>query len=187
MAGFTPLPWWTDHSRLAAAEIIALMAKSDWAAPLLSGLASAIVTQQDEAWAAALIAHGPVDKVHLDFAAISAVAGVAATERWLTGMADAGEFTAALGHAVQLGQWSDPFAGKMLAGVLRVAAKEPDYTFYIYLPTVALRLPVPRLNAAAEGWEPFFDKPYLRNALDSFLQNVQLRKVIHEELSSISP
>jgi hypothetical protein len=185
MTWLTPLAWWSGHTGLTPAEVIALMAKSDWAAPLLTGVMQAIASQQNATWARALIAHGTAGKVNLDFSEIAGVAGVEAVEQWLTGMTENGEFNHALGHAIQLQTWSEPFANLMMAHARRVAAKEPDYTFYTQLPAVALRLPVSRLSAAAEDWEDFIDRPYLRPALDSFLQSIQLRKTIHEELQSL--
>ncbi|HEX2748941.1 MAG TPA: DUF5691 domain-containing protein [Verrucomicrobiales bacterium] len=184
---FTPVAWWEKHSGLKAPEIISLMAKSDWAAPLLTGLAAAVIAQGEKTWAAALVAHGPVPNVFLNFPAIAAVAGAAATEQWLTALSSSGEYSEALGHALSMESWTETFAKEMLSGARKVAAKEPHYIFYIHFPSLALRLPVSCLKAGGENWEALLDRPYLRNALDAFLQNIQLRKAIHEELSTLSP
>ncbi len=186
IVAFTPLEWWERHSGLQAPELIGLMVKTDWSAPLLMGLAAAVIAQGDGPWAAALVAHGPVKKVYIDFGVIAAVAGAAVTEQWLTGVAEE-SFTTALGHAMQLPEWSGPFTGVMMAGARKTAGKEPDYTFYMHLPSIAMKLPLPLLDGADAGWEGLLDRPYLRNALDTFLQNVQLRKTLHEELSTLSP
>ena len=55
----TPLAWWTNHTGLTPAEVLALAKASDWNDALLRGWHHAMLWQPDAAWAQALLDSAP--------------------------------------------------------------------------------------------------------------------------------
>ena len=53
----SPLGWWTQHTGLSPAELLATTRKSDWAEALVRGWAHAALTQHAPDWHLALLAH----------------------------------------------------------------------------------------------------------------------------------
>ena len=53
----SPLGWWTQHTGLSPAELLAATRKSDWAEALVRGWAHAALTQHAPDWHLALLAH----------------------------------------------------------------------------------------------------------------------------------
>lgn len=176
----TPLGWWQQHTGLAPADLLQAIGKSEWNMPFLQGLLAAVTTQRDVTWATALVQTRSLPETDFDRAAIATIAGPACVESYLLELAR-DRFPEALEQAIRLESWSVPL-GETLLRNLRAACKpSPDYRILGAIPGVALRVPVPLLAEAANGWGDLIEQPYYRSPLDSFLTRLQLRKAIHEE------
>lgn len=54
-----PLSWWTSHTGMSAAELLAWAAGTDWTEALLRGWAEVLFAAPDDAWCDALLDHWP--------------------------------------------------------------------------------------------------------------------------------
>ncbi|WKB53447.1 DUF5691 domain-containing protein [Eleftheria terrae] len=82
----TPLPWWTAHTGLAPAELLAWAGQGDWQAALLRGWRDAVLATAEAApqadWALALLQHWPAHLLGSDRSGVQALLPVAQRE-WL--------------------------------------------------------------------------------------------------------
>lgn len=177
---WTPLAWWQTHTGLAPDAILQAIAPSEWNVPLVLGLVEAAKHQRDPAWATALVELPPRPELTFDRAELASIAGSACVEAWILRIAQ-NDIAEALERAARLDSWSVPLAVTLLRGLRAACTAEPDHRILTALPTVALRLPVSLLTAAAADWGELPGQPWYRGPLDSFLTRLQLRNAIHQE------
>ncbi len=76
-----PLAWWTAHTGLEPAALLAWARKGDWHTALVRGWQEVLFAAPDTAWCEALLDHGPVPGLHHDAAALLALLPAAQRER----------------------------------------------------------------------------------------------------------
>ncbi len=79
-----PLGWWTTHTGMDAAALLAWANDTDWAAALVRGWRDVLLAAPDVAWAQALLDHWPAKHLNDDSASVMAQLPLALRERyWL--------------------------------------------------------------------------------------------------------
>ena len=80
-----PLAWWTRHTGMDAAALLAWAGDTDWAAALVRGWCEVLIAAPDVAWAQALLDHWPAQHLNNDTAnSVMAQLPLALRERyWL--------------------------------------------------------------------------------------------------------
>ena len=101
LVGQTPLTWWSTHTGMTPAELLAWAAGTDWTEALLRGWAEVLFAAPDDAWCDALLDRWP-PSLREDPARVLGLLAPAARDRHLLGYARSGSQPAAtvLSHAL---------------------------------------------------------------------------------------
>lgn len=155
-----PLGWWTGHTGMTPAELLAWAAESDWAEALQRGWHAVLLAAPDASWAGALLGAWPDSLKRHDPSSVLALLEPAARERrWLQQLRDGGiESLDTLLPQVLAGSPAPQALSPELSGVLLDAVAQrlqagralPDGILRTHLPELACavhRSALPRLHA----------------------------------------
>lgn len=198
----SPLGWWTQHTGLSPAELLAATRKSDWAEALVRGWAHAALTQHAPDWHLALLAHPRIARWG-DATALQARLSQPEQEQHLLAQWDASVGSdarstlaalAALLHHSGLppyATWGEALAPRMASALRQQIASgsllnewQQDYTLRQHIPDLACALPPGALEALATLPRHSDDSNSLSVQLQTIHAIVVVRQTLHRLLAN---
>jgi hypothetical protein len=174
LAAQTPLSYWNRFAK-APSGVLELIKKSPWQKELITAFEAAAVTQKNSVWAMALLEANP--RSHCLLVVLSA----ADREAWLLGRIAELPITEIFAHALNLPNWSNDLS-RALIGELKKPISSSPYDLYQQIPALAYKVTPATFAEALEGWNEPGKILYFGAAITNFLQTVQSRHTLHEEL-----
>lgn len=203
----SPLGWWTQHTGLTPAELLAATRKSDWTEALVRGWAHAALTQHAPDWHLALLAHPRIARWG-DATALQARLSTEQREQHLLNQWDASVGTGtdsrttftALAELLRTSglaahaTWGDAVASRM-ASVLHqhcangrlVKDMQQDYALRQHITDLACALPPGALDALATLPRVDDTSPSLSERLHTLHAIVAVRQTLHRLLAQPHP
>ena len=203
----SPLGWWTQHTGLSPAELLAATRKSDWTEALVRGWAHAALTQHAPDWHLALLAHPRIARWG-DATALQARLSTEQREQHLLNQWDASvstgtdsrtTFTALTellrtsglaAHAT----WGDAVASRMASVLHRHCANghlvkdmQQDYALRQHITDLACALPPGALDALATLPRVDDTSPSLSERLHTLHAILAVRQTLHRLLAQPHP
>ncbi|MDZ4124259.1 MAG: hypothetical protein U1E02_08795 [Hydrogenophaga sp.] len=195
----SPLGWWTQHTGLTPAELLAATHKSDWTEALVRGWAHAALTQHAPDWHLALLAHPHIQRWG-DATALQTRLNPAEHEQHLLAQWDASSATgttfAALTARLQrsgLGPhatWSKALAPRMASAIRQQIAHgnlikdlQQDHALRQHITDLACALPPGALDALATLPRVDDTSPSLSERLHTLHTIVAVRQTLHRLLA----
>ncbi|GAA0744557.1 DUF5691 domain-containing protein [Ideonella azotifigens] len=184
-----PLAWWTTHTDMDAAELLAWGLGTDWAEALLRGWRDVLFAAPEAAWCEALLDRWPAVSLRDDPASVLALLPLAARERhWLRRL-QANELGGLLTVVQQVLAANPP--GQSLSPTLSAAlvtallprlqgqALRDDYALRALLPELCCALHQDALPALAQVPRQADETPSIAQALQTMMQVIAARQAFH--------
>lgn len=203
----SPLGWWTQHTGLSPAELLAATRKSDWAEALVRGWAHAALTQHAPDWHLALLAHPRIARWG-DATALQARLSTEQREQHLLNQWDASVGTGtdsrttftALAELLRTSglaahaTWGDAVASRMASILHRHCANgnlvkdmQQDHGLRQHITDLACALPPGALDALATLPRHDDTSPSLSERLHTIHTIVAVRQTLHRLLAQPHP
>ncbi|MDP2095672.1 MAG: DUF5691 domain-containing protein [Hydrogenophaga sp.] len=203
----SPLGWWTQHTGLTPAELLAATHKSDWTEALVRGWAHAALTQHAPDWHLALLAHPRIARWG-DATALQARLSTEQREQHLLNQWDASVGTGtdsrttftALAELLRTSglaahaTWGDAVASRMASVLHRHCANghlvkdmQQDYGLRQHITDLACALPPGALDALATLPRVDDTSPSLSERLHTLHAIVAVRQTLHRLLAQPHP
>lgn len=203
----SPLGWWTQHTGLSPAELLAATRKSDWAEALVRGWAHAALTQHAPDWHLALLAHPRIARWG-DATALQARLSTEQREQHLLNQWDASVGTGtdsrttftALAELLRTSglaahaTWGNAVASRMASVLHRHCANgnlvkdmQQDHGLRQHITDLACALPPGALDALATLPRHDDTSPSLSERLHTIHATVAVRQALHRLLAQPHP
>ena len=195
VVSLTPLGFWPSHLSKSIPELLDMVRKSEWAAPLLDGMTDAAIHRGDESWLRPLLDLAKHKKSTIDSEALFAALSPSAREAFLIDVmrgdsAKGRDFIFTYGPKLALcpSPWNDEI-GRLVLPRMREFVKSTkkghyDWEMRGFLKSCATSLSKSLLRESLEGWDTqSFGWEYFTKGDDSFYTVFQFRNQLHEEFT----
>ncbi|MCW7539002.1 DUF5691 domain-containing protein [Aquabacterium sp. A7-Y] len=193
LASRVPLAWWSGHTGLSPAELVAWGLKSDWSEALLRAWRDVLLQTAELEAIEALLAGWPRKGPSLDAAALLALLPLERRERhWQQQLSQGANawrtLLPQLLDACPSGVHLSPAFSEALAGVIRSVLADPsivyDYTLRPVLPELCCLLHPSTLSLLAALPQSGNETPAHAEALHTASRIVEARRVFHSPTSA---
>lgn len=203
----SPLGWWTQHTGLSPAELLAATQKSDWAEALVRGWAHAALTQHAPDWLLPLLAHPRIAhwcdatplqarlsteqrEQHLLAQWDARVGSGTDSRTTFTALAELLRTSGLAAHAT----WGDALAARMTSVIHRHCANgnlvrdlQQDHALRQHITDLACALPPGALDALIALPHVDDTSPSLSERLHTLHATVAVRQALHRLLAQHHP
>ena len=186
-----PLAWWTEHTGMDAAELLAWAAGTDWHEALVRGWRDVLTSAPELPWTEAFLKHWPVRVLREDRDALLALLPRAQRERhWQAQLKEGATVSPfhrlahqMLGACVAPDTLSVDLSTaviQVLSAGLKDGALKEDHALRYVLPELCCLLHVDSLEQAVSWAASSDDTPSLVTALQTATQIIAIRRALHQ-------